>query len=84
MNLKRWAEQQGVSCPAAPRWSKTGQLPIPARRVGRLILGEAQPDRDDGGGRAAVDARVSSADQAAAGGPPRSMTIYDPTKREGV
>ena len=65
MNLKRWAEQQGVSYPTARRWFQTGQLPVPARRVGRLILVEAQRDRGDAGGRTAVYARVSSADQAA-------------------
>ncbi len=69
MNLKRWAEHQRVSYPAARRWLKTGQLPVPARRVGRLILVEAQPDRGNGGGKTAVYARVSSADQA----PTRAM-----------
>ncbi len=54
------------------------RLPVPARRVGRprgphgtgpvghpLIRVEAQPDRGDAGGRTAVYARASSADQTA-------------------
>ncbi len=48
------AEHRGASDPTARRRFKTGQLPAPTRRVGRLIPVEAQPDRGDGGGRTAA------------------------------
>jgi predicted site-specific integrase-resolvase len=62
MNLKQWADRQGVSYTTARRWFAAGRLPVPARRVGGLILvGEpASPVRP---GLTAVYARVSSADQ---------------------
>jgi predicted site-specific integrase-resolvase len=64
MNLKRWAERQGVSYATARRWFDAGTLPVPARKVGRLILvgdgGDAELS-----GVTAVYARVSSADQQA-------------------
>ena len=66
MNLGTWAERNGVARVTAYRWFRAGLLPVPARRVGRLILvdeligGEAEPRR-----RTAVYARVSSADQRA-------------------
>lgn len=65
MNLAAWAERNGVARVTAYRWFRAGLLPVPARRVGRLILvdkpaGSAGP-RD----RTAVYARVSSADQKA-------------------
>src|SRR6516165_6395523 len=60
-----WAERSGVARVTAYRWFRAGLLPVSARRVGRLILvgeptGEAGPRA-----RAAVCARVSSADQKA-------------------
>jgi predicted site-specific integrase-resolvase len=62
--LKRWAEQQGVSYATARRWFEAGLLPVPARKVGRLILvGEPAAPRAEG--ITAVYARVSSADQKA-------------------
>ncbi len=65
MNLAAWAERNGVARVTAYRWFRAGLLPVPARRVGRLILldepiGEAGPRA-----RTAVYARVSSADQKA-------------------
>src|SRR5574340_535290 len=65
MNLAGWAERNGVARVIACRWFHAGLLPVPARRVGRLILvdepiGEAGPRA-----RTAVYARVSSADQKA-------------------
>jgi predicted site-specific integrase-resolvase len=65
MNLAAWAERNGVARVTAYRWFRAGLLPVPARRVGRLILvdesiGEAGPQA-----RTAVYARVSSADQKA-------------------
>jgi predicted site-specific integrase-resolvase len=65
VNLAAWAERNGVARVSAYRWFRAGFLPVPARRVGRLILvdepiGEAGPRA-----RTAVCARVSSADQKA-------------------
>ncbi len=62
MNLKQWAEREGVHHVTAYRWFREGKLPVPARRVGRLIL--VEPDAAERpAGLAAVYARVSSADQ---------------------
>jgi len=63
MNLAAWAKCNGVARVTAYRWFHAGLLPVPARKVGRLILvdeptGEAGPRP-----RTAVYARVSSADQ---------------------
>ena len=41
VNLKQWAEQAGVSYATARRWFAAGKLPVPARRVGGLILVES-------------------------------------------
>lgn len=63
MNLKEWAASQGVSYAAARKWYAVGTLPVPAHRVGGLILiGDlaAAPARS---GTTVVYARVSSADQ---------------------
>lgn len=63
MNLAGWAERNGVARVAAYRWFHAGLLPVPARKVGRLILVDG-PIGDAGlRGRTAVYARVSSADQ---------------------
>ena len=62
MNLKRWAEQQGVSYATARRWFEAGELPAPARKAGRLILVD-EPGHGKPAGITAVYARVSSADQ---------------------
>jgi putative resolvase len=61
--LKEWAREQGVHPVTAYRWFREGKLPVPARRVGRLIL--VDPDRKPVlvGGMVAVYCRVSSADQ---------------------
>jgi len=62
VNLKEWAEREGVAYVTARRWFAAGKLPVPARRVGGLILvggqSAAAPE-----GTTAVYARVSSADQ---------------------
>jgi predicted site-specific integrase-resolvase len=65
VNLKEWAKEQGVHPVTAYRWFREGALPVPARKVGRLILvGEVEPpSRSDGA--TVVYARVSSADQKA-------------------
>ncbi|KJE24856.1 putative site-specific integrase-resolvase [Frankia torreyi] len=63
MNLKEWAESQGVSYTSARRWHREGTLPVPTRRVGRLILVGDVEARPAPSGVTAVYARVSSADQ---------------------
>jgi predicted site-specific integrase-resolvase len=65
MDLAAWVERYGVARVTAHRWFRVGFLPVPARRVGRLILvdvpiGEAGPRACT-----AVYARVSWADQKA-------------------
>ena len=64
MNLKQWAERQGVSYVTARRWFAAGTLPVQARRVGGLILVGETPAPGSAGG-AVVYARVSPADQEA-------------------
>ena len=64
MNLKEWAGRQGVSYTTARRWLRAGRLPVPARRVGGLIL-IGEPAAPEPTGIVAVYARVSSADQRA-------------------
>ena len=64
MNLKQWAERQGVSYVTARRWFAAGTLPVQARRVGGLILvGDTEHAVPEDAGTAVVYARVSSADQ---------------------
>jgi predicted site-specific integrase-resolvase len=61
VNLKEWAAREGVGYATARRWFTEGLLPVPARKVGGLILvGDAAPAPS---GVTAVYARVSSADQ---------------------
>ena len=38
MNLKEWAASQGVSYATARSWYQDGKLPVPARKIGGLIL----------------------------------------------
>jgi putative resolvase len=38
MNLTEWARVQGIHVTTAYRWYREGVLPVPARKVGRLIL----------------------------------------------
>lgn len=65
MNLKEWAERQGVHHVTAYRWFREGKLPVPARRVGRLILVDPTATATAVAAVTAVYARVSSADQRA-------------------
>ncbi len=63
MNLAEWAESQGIARVTACRWFRAGELPVPARKVGGLILVDTP---DAAAGRTTetvVYARVSSADQ---------------------
>ena len=64
MNLKEWAGVQGIHPVTAYRWFRDGKLPVPARRVGGLILVDA-PGSAAATGGVAVYARVSAADQRA-------------------
>ena len=64
MNLKEWAKREGVHPVTAYRWFREGKLPVPARRVGGLILVEQVADATPAE-RVVVYARVSSADQRA-------------------
>jgi putative resolvase len=61
VNLSDWADQVGVSKFTAYRWFHEGTLPVPARRVGRLILVDVAPATATG--RTVLYARVSSHDQ---------------------
>ncbi|MHB8294928.1 MAG: IS607 family transposase [Acidimicrobiales bacterium] len=63
MNLSDWAKQVGVSKFTAYKWFQEGKLPVPAERVGRLILVSTPAPRFSG--KTAVYARVSSHDQRA-------------------
>lgn len=60
--MKEWAKREGVHPVTAYRWFREGKLPVPARRVGGLILVEqaagAPPSEV-----VVVYAGVSSADQ---------------------
>ncbi|WP_261554192.1 IS607 family transposase [Frankia tisae] len=62
MNLKEWAAANGVGYSTARQWFLDGKLPVPARRVGGLILVD-QPARADPLETVAVYARVPSAGQ---------------------
>jgi putative resolvase len=61
VNLSDWAAQVGVSKFTAYRWFREGTLPVPAHRVGRLILVDVAPTSATG--RTVLYARVSSHDQ---------------------
>ena len=62
--MKEWAQRQGVGYSTARRWFDEGKLPVPARRVGGVILvGEMTAADHHLPGITAVYARVSSADQ---------------------
>jgi putative resolvase len=65
VNLTRWAHTQGIHVQNTCRWYREGTLPVPVRKVGRLILvspdAAAEAARKTGG--AGLYARVSSQDQ---------------------
>lgn len=65
MNLAAWAERNGVARVTAYRWFRAGLLPVPAQRVGRLILVDEPTGKPGVCDHTAVYARVSSADQKA-------------------
>lgn len=61
--MKQWAAREGVHYVTAYRWFREGKLPVPARRVGRLILVDPAATEPTPVGVTAIYARVSSADQ---------------------
>jgi putative resolvase len=65
VNLTEWAHAQGIHVQTAYRWYREGILPVPAQKVGRLIL--VSPETAAGEARktegAGLYARVSSHDQ---------------------
>jgi putative resolvase len=63
VNLADWAESVGVNRHTAYRWFRDGTLPVPAARVGRLILVKTTAVSASAG--VVVYARVSSHDQRA-------------------
>jgi putative resolvase len=65
VNLADWAESVGVNRHTAYRWFREGTLPVPAERVGRLILVRAGTAVSSGVAGAVLYARVSSHDQRA-------------------
>jgi len=67
VNLREWALSQGIHPQTAYRWYRQGKLPVPARKMGKLILvGDLEAPARQERGRTAIYARVSSADQRAA------------------
>ncbi|EIU51638.1 MULTISPECIES: IS607 family transposase [Mycobacteriaceae] len=65
MNLADWAESVGVNRHTAYRWFREGTLPVPAERVGRLILVRTAPAGEGAAAGVVIYARVSSHDQRA-------------------
>lgn len=65
MSLAAWAERNGVARVTAYRWFRAGVLPVPARKVGRLIPVDESASGAGPQPRTAVYAWVSSADQKA-------------------
>jgi putative resolvase len=63
VNLADWAESVGVNRHTAYRWFREGTLPVPAERVGRLIL--VKTTATSSSTSAVVYARVCSHDQRA-------------------
>lgn len=65
VNLADWAESVGVNRHTAYRWFREGTLPVPAERVGRLILVRVGSSAASEARGAVLYARVSSHDQRA-------------------
>jgi predicted site-specific integrase-resolvase len=64
VNLREWALSQGIHPQTAYRWHRQGKLPVPAQKMGKLILvGDLEAPARQERGRTAIYARVSSADQ---------------------
>lgn len=63
MNLADWAESVGVNRHTAYRWFRKGTLPVPAERVGRLILVKTAASASAAAAGVVLYARVSSHDR---------------------
>jgi putative resolvase len=63
VSLSDWAASVGVSRHIAYRWFREGPLPVPAERVGRLILVKTAGSTSGSAAMVVVYARVSSHDQ---------------------
>jgi predicted site-specific integrase-resolvase len=63
VNLAGWAKKRGISRATAYAWFRAGELQVPARKVGGLILVGEHGDVPAGRVKTIVYARVSSADQ---------------------
>ncbi|MFR9781107.1 IS607 family transposase [Micromonospora sp. MS34] len=63
MNLKEWAAATGISYATARRRYESGTLPVPAYRLGRLIMVGEPLTGAAPGGQTVVYARVSVADR---------------------
>lgn len=63
MNLTEWAHAQGIHVTTAYRWYREGTLPVPARKVGRLILVSPDTAAVPPRGGAGLYTRVSCRDQ---------------------
>jgi len=66
LSLCEWALSEGIHPQTAYRSYRQGKLPVPAQKMGTLILvGDLEATTQASPGRAVVYARVSSADQRA-------------------
>jgi putative resolvase len=63
--LTEWARVRGIHVTTAYRWYREGVLPVPARKVGRLILVSPGTAATSARGGAGLYARVSFHDQKA-------------------
>src|ERR1017187_4765262 len=64
MHLREWAEAQHIHPQTAYRWFREGRLPVPAQRVGGLIVvGDLTARAFAHRGKTAIYACVSSADK---------------------
>lgn len=63
MNLAQWAEKNGIARVTAYRWFHDGKLPVPARKIGGLILVDETPADQPTRTKTVIYARVSSNDQ---------------------
>lgn len=64
VNLREWALEQGIHPQTAYKWFRQGKLPVPATKMGKLILvGDLSSSARKGHGSTVIYARVSSADQ---------------------
>jgi predicted site-specific integrase-resolvase len=65
MNLSEWANVQGIHPQTAYRWFREGILPVPARKMGRLILVGELETPSPVTGITALYARIFPGDQRA-------------------